>query len=183
MSATTFNRLGLLAALLCAGAVLATPSPYVDAQQRAIKALSAQQVEDLLAGRGMGYAMAAELNGYPGPKHVLELARPLQLDAGQRAASEQLFERMAQRARQLGAERVAVEAELDAAFAEGAIDERRLQRLVARSARLEGELRVLHLQAHLAQRELLDARQRSAYQRLRGYDDRVQGRDHADHGH
>lgn len=178
-----FHRYALLAGLLFAGAVLAAPSPYVDAQRRAIKALTAQQVEELLAGSGMGYAIAAELNGYPGPKHVLELAGPLRLDAAQRAASEQLYERMSQRARQLGAERVAVETELDAAFAEGAIDERRLQRLVARSARLDGELRALHLRTHLAQRELLDAAQRSAYQRLRGYHDAAQEAGHAHHGH
>ena len=34
---------------------------------------------DLRAGRGMGLALAAELNGYPGPAHVLELADKLDL--------------------------------------------------------------------------------------------------------
>jgi hypothetical protein len=49
-------------------------SPYAGMQTRPIKALSAQQIDDLKAGRGMGLALAAELNGYPGPSHVLELS-------------------------------------------------------------------------------------------------------------
>jgi hypothetical protein len=39
-------------------------------QSRPIKALSDQQVSDLRAGRGMGLALAAELNGYPGPSPI-----------------------------------------------------------------------------------------------------------------
>jgi hypothetical protein len=55
---------GLVA--LLSGTSLAQ-SPYAGMQTRPIKALSAEQVADLKAGRGMGLAMAAELNGYPGP--------------------------------------------------------------------------------------------------------------------
>ena len=47
--------------------------PYAGMQARAIKALSAEQIADLKAGRGLSLALAAELNGYPGPRHVLEL--------------------------------------------------------------------------------------------------------------
>src|SRR6266849_3579115 len=46
--------------------------PYAGLQTRPIKAISEQQIADLKAGRGMSLALAAELNGYPGPKHVLE---------------------------------------------------------------------------------------------------------------
>jgi hypothetical protein len=55
---------------LLATAALAQ-SPYAGMQTRPIKALSKQQVVDLKAGRGMGLALAAELNSYPGPIHVL----------------------------------------------------------------------------------------------------------------
>jgi hypothetical protein len=48
--------------------------PYAGWQARSIKALSRQQIEDYLQGRGMSMALPAELNGYPGPRHVLELA-------------------------------------------------------------------------------------------------------------
>jgi hypothetical protein len=63
-------------------------TPYAGMQSRSIKALSDQQIADLNAGRGMGLALAAELNGYPGPLHVLELADKLDLSADQRAACD-----------------------------------------------------------------------------------------------
>src|SRR5258708_12736969 len=66
-------------------------SPYAGMQTRPIKALSEQQVADLQAGRGMGLALAAELNGYPGPSHVLELADKLGLSAEQPATPQHLL--------------------------------------------------------------------------------------------
>src|SRR5215470_5926245 len=53
--------------------------PYAGLQNRSIKTLSDQQIADLNAGRGMGLALAAELNGYPGPIHAIELAEQLHL--------------------------------------------------------------------------------------------------------
>ena len=64
----------LLAMMLVGGAVSAQEhhkqhghSPYVGSEKRSLKALTDQQIADLRAGRGMGLALAAELNGYPGP--------------------------------------------------------------------------------------------------------------------
>ena len=56
-----------------------TPSLYSGMETRRVKALSEEQIADLEGGRGMGLALAAELNGYPGPLHVLELAETLDL--------------------------------------------------------------------------------------------------------
>lgn len=60
-----------------ANAILTGPAtgqqPYAGLQSRAIKTLSEQQIADLNAGRGMGLALAAELNGYPDPIHTIEL--------------------------------------------------------------------------------------------------------------
>ena len=42
-----------------------------------VNALSPDEVQQYLAGAGMGYAKAAELNHFPGPMHVLELADKL----------------------------------------------------------------------------------------------------------
>ena len=64
-------RIRISAALvLISAAVANAQTPYAGMQTRPIKALSEQQVADLGAGRGMGLALAAELNGYPGPSHV-----------------------------------------------------------------------------------------------------------------
>lgn len=146
-------------------------SPYAGQQDRRIKALSAERIAGLEAGRGLGYAKAAELNGYPGPKHVLELADALALTEQQRARTRALFEAMQQRAVTLGRELIAAEAELDRAFAEREISPERLGELVAASARIEGELRQVHLQAHLEQARWLDDEQVAEYVRLRGYGD------------
>jgi hypothetical protein len=54
-------------------------SPYAGQELRDVKALSNADIEAYLAGKGMGYAKAAELNSYPGPKHVLELSKELDL--------------------------------------------------------------------------------------------------------
>jgi Spy/CpxP family protein refolding chaperone len=143
--------------------------PYAGLEERRIKALSEEEVAGLLAGRGMGLALAAELNGYPGPMHVLEHAEALRLAPAQRATAEGLRNRMAGEARTLGARIVALEEELDRLFAGGAADAARLAALAASIGALQGRLREVHLSAHIAMRDALDPEQRAAYARLRGY--------------
>src|SRR5204863_9380527 len=98
------------------GAAAQTASPYAGQQQRAIKALSDQEIEDLLEARGMGLAKAAELNSYPGPLHVLQLADQLGLSDAQRASGRTLYERMRERASAVGRQIIAAERVLDQAF-------------------------------------------------------------------
>ena len=59
---------------------------YSGQERREIKALSADETKQYLSGAGMGHARAAELNGFPGPMHVLELADKLQLSSSQHEA-------------------------------------------------------------------------------------------------
>src|SRR3954454_2079126 len=92
-------------------------TPYAGMQTRSIKALSEQQVADLSAGRGMGLALAAELNGYPGPSHVLEFADKLELSADQRAKVQTFFDAMKAEAIPLGSNLMEQEAQLDGKFA------------------------------------------------------------------
>src|SRR5262245_59605560 len=88
-------------------------SPYAGQESRAIKALSPQEISDYLSGKGMGLAKTAELNGYPGPAHVLELAAQLHLTAEQQAKTGVLFQKMQARAIALGKELVEAERALD----------------------------------------------------------------------
>lgn len=143
--------------------------PYAGQQQREIKSLSQAEVDALLKGDGMGYAKAAELNGYPGPAHVLELADALALDDAQRAATQQLMHAHKQRARELGAALVEAERHLDRAFAHRHIDEQRLAGLTEQAARLQAQLRAEHLATHLAQTRLLTPEQVRHYGEMRGY--------------
>ena len=149
--------------------VRAETSPYAGMQNRSLKALSEQQIEDLRAGRGMGLAMAAELNSYPGPAHVLELASALNLSEDQRDRTRALFEEMRNTAVPLGNEVLAKEGELDEAFASGRIDDAALRRILAEIGRLQGELRYTHLKYHLAMRGVLSSDQIATYNRLHGY--------------
>lgn len=176
-------RILTMAALLAGLGLPATanPQPYAGQDAREIAALSAQDIDDLLAGRGWGFAKPAELNGFPGPAHLLELADDLNLDDAQRAAIRGIFDAMQANAKRLGADYVAAEARLDTAFAKGAIDPEQLKALTAEAGRLRDELRAVHLAAHLEVKPLLSRHQVMTYQQLRGYGSGQSG--HGTHSH
>lgn len=146
-------------------------SPYAEYDEREIKALSQEQIDGLLAGEGMGLALPAELHGYPGPRHVLDLADELNLSTSQLEATEELFASMNRRARELGRAIVELERDLDAAFAAGSVTPDELDRLVREIGLRRAELRAVHLGAHLELWPVLAEAQRDAYARLRGYHD------------
>lgn len=130
-------------------------------------ALSAEAVQQLLNGDGMGLAKPAELNGYPGPKHVLELKADLALTAEQERQVEAIRQRMLNTARPLGQQIVDAERALDAAFKEGRLTTPQLATRIADIARLQGDLRRAHLQAHLETRPVLTDAQTRKYVDLR----------------
>src|SRR6476469_1831678 len=97
-----------VAIVLLTGSAMAQ-QPYAGLQERSIKTLSDQQIADLNAGRGMGLALAAELNGYPGPIHAIELASELHLSPEQVAKLKALFEAMKAETIPLGTSLIAQE--------------------------------------------------------------------------
>lgn len=133
------------------------------------KSLPAEEVSSLLAGEGMGLAHAAELNHYPGPRHLLDVAGEIGLSAEQQAMIRRIYVETIDHAREVGRQIVDREAELSDAFARGQITEDRLRSMVAGIADLRGRLRVIHLAAHLKTRKLLSAAQVEKYEKLRGY--------------
>lgn len=161
-----------------------TPSPYAGQETREIKALSAAEIEGYLGGMGMGFALPAELNGYPGPLHVLELGDRLELSPEQRASVEAIFRDMRESAIEAGKRFVDAERALDQLFASGAATEAALAEHTEAASRINGELRTIHLLAHIATRELLSAEQIRRYDELRGYTGTSSGMDHSSHtGH
>lgn len=155
---------------------------YAGQEHREIKELSAAEQADLLAGKGMGFAKTAELNGYPGPRHVLDLAAELRLSPEQKAATETIFARMQSRASALGAQIVAAERALDALFRSGNVSESQLNEMLGQIGRLNAQLRGAHLAAHLEQTKLLSREQVARYNALRGYG-QTKETDHPDHAH
>ena len=144
-------------------------SPYAGLQDRAVKALSEQQLADLRAGRGMGLALAAELNGYPGPLHVLEFAEQLNLSAEQRRRVAEQHASMKAEAVSVGERLIAQETALDRHFKDRTITPENLATLTALIGETQGLLRAVHLKYHLAMAELLTAEQSRRYAELRGY--------------
>jgi len=162
--------LGTLIALAAtAAAAETTPSPYAGQETRQIKSLSAKDVDDLRNGRGWGLAKAAELNGVPGPTHLLDLADAIGLDAAQVEKLRAIRQAMTAQAKPLGEKLIALEAELDRQFASGAITDASLRELLAQIAETRRELRYTHLATHFKTPPLLTAQQTAAYIRLRGY--------------
>jgi Spy/CpxP family protein refolding chaperone len=114
---------------------------------------------DLREGRGTGLALAGELNGYPGPKHVLELAKELNLTDAQRTRTQQLFEAKKPEAVPLGQQLIAAEADLDRQFSGRTITGTSLAAAAATIGATQGALRATHLKYHLAMMELLTPEQ------------------------
>jgi hypothetical protein len=168
-------KIALAAAIVIAAGGIAVAqhrhaqTPYAGLQQRAVKALSDEQLADLRAGRGMGLALAAELNGYPGPVHVLELADELQLTDQRRVQMRELTEQMTAEAISVGEKLVDRERALDQAFARQQITPANLTSLTAQIGETQAELRALHLKYHLLTAELLSTHERHRYAQLRGY--------------
>jgi hypothetical protein len=145
-------------------------SDYAGQQSRPIKALSEADMAALRNGDGMGFAKAAELNNYPGPSHVLELARELGLSDSQARQVGAIHERMSADARALGPALIEREGALERLFADGTITPESLAAETAAIGDLQARLRRVHLAAHIETRAVLSADQVALYNRLRGYD-------------
>lgn len=160
----------LLALLCISGAALAQSGPYAGQEARPIKALSDDDMTALSQGRGMGFAKAAELNGYPGPMHVIELSRRLELTPEQLSRSERLLKDHKARARDMGTQLIDAERALDRLFADRQADAAAVEAATRRVGELNAALRAEHLKTHLEQTALLNPQQIARYQTLRGYD-------------
>lgn len=168
-----------LAAIVTAMPLAADPAgthgsqPYAGLQMRPIKALSAAQIDDYRNGRGMSLALAAELNGYPGPRHVLDLAEQLALTPAQRARAQALFDAMRAEAVHLGERIISRETELNRLFADATASSpampEQVETLALSIGGLTGQLRFTHLKYHLELHDLLTPEQIDAYETLRGY--------------
>ncbi len=144
-------------------------APYAGQQSRAIKSLSDDDVAELRRGGGWGLAKAAELNGWPGPAHVLENADALALTEAQRGAVRAIFAKMQEDAVVEGARLLALEEALEAEFATRTVTPGSLGRRVAAVAESHGRLRRIHLVAHLTTTAELTPGQVARYNALRGY--------------
>ncbi len=121
----------IAASLLAAGLAHAQMQPYGAFKDREIKALSTDDIANLRAGRGMGMALPAELNRYPGPAHALENAAALGLTSEQKVMLSGQFDTMHSEAVALGERIIAREIALNRLFQAGSADAASIDRLTA----------------------------------------------------
>ena len=150
-------------------AAASTQSPYAGEESNEIKSLSRDEIDALLQGNGMGFAKAAELNQYPGPRHVLDLAEQLHLSNRQIAQTNRIFERMREKAINLGSQLVEYERDLDLLFSSAQISATVLDSLLLKIGETRSMLRGAHLHAHLEMKKILSRHQIMMYDNLRGY--------------
>lgn len=143
----------------------APPNPYAGTSA----GLSDAQRAQYLNGEGMGFAKPAEMNHYPGPRHVLQNAERIKLTSAQLAATQKLFAGVQQKAKELGKQIVDREDELVRIFSSQTANQTRVEELTAEIGKLQGELRAAHLTAHLQERSLLSPEQVRVYDEARDY--------------
>ena len=144
-------------------------SQYAGEQTRLIKTLSQDDIQQLSEGKGWGLAKAAELNGVPGPAHLLEMKQEIALTDDQIEKIQQLFNAMKSRAQQLGHELIKLEAELNSDFANRAVTKENLRNKLSEIEKVRGDLRYVHLVTHLETPSILSPMQIARYNTLRGY--------------
>ena len=144
-------------------------APYAGLEKREIKALSDEQIKDLKSGKGMTLALAAELNGYPGPAHVLELADKLNLTSKQKQQTQDLFKAMSKETKALGAQLIKEEKTLDLLFKNKKANPQNLKEATLQIGQTQSKLREAHLRYHLSTVEILTPEQINSYNKLRGY--------------
>ena len=144
-------------------------SKYAGEEKREIKSLSETDIEELKNGKGWGLAKAAELNGVPGPVHLLEMKEEIDLSAKQIRAIEDIYKKMKQEAISLGLELIELERELNNHFANQTITDELLRQILQGIAQVHRQLRYVHLSAHLNTPDILKSEQITHYNKLRGY--------------
>jgi len=144
-------------------------SKYVGEEYRKIKSLSPDDVEELTKGGGWGLAKAAELNGIPGPAHILEMVDKINLTDEQKKKIQKIYNEMTGEAIALGKQLIRLEMELNIGFSNRNINQELLENYVREIEKVRAKLRIVHLSTHLQTPNILTNKQIILYNKLRGY--------------
>lgn len=145
-------------------------SPYAGQEQREIKSLSEEDIKELRRGGGWGFAKSAELNGLPGPAHLLELKDEIPLSPNQVSTITNVFEKMRNMAIEQGERLIDLERILEMELRGNTVTPDALQAMLTQIGQTRADLRYVHISAHLAMKEILTTEQIGRYNQLRGYD-------------
>jgi hypothetical protein len=106
-----------------------TPGPYAGQQNNSVRGLTEAEIANLREARGMGLARPADINGYPGPVHVIELSDALSLTTEQRDTVAMLYQQMRAEAIPIGEQILAQYGALESSFHERTVTVDALARL------------------------------------------------------
>jgi len=122
----------------------------------------------LLKGLGMGLASIAEMNNFPGPKHVLDVKDELLLTRDQVKKIEALERVVSSAAVQKGTDVVQAEDDLEKMLENPTVSEKAVRSKLEEIGKLRADLRFIHLQAHLRMKQILTPEQLKKYSELKG---------------
>lgn len=137
--------------------------------------VSEQEKEALLKGAGLGAGMIAMMNGYPGPKHVLEMGDELGLTAKQRESIGKTYGKVKAESVEFGTELVEKDEKLTALFASGSVSTGEVEKLSREIGELQGRVRAAHLNAHVETYDALTPAQREQLSSMQGMHQMHQG--------
>jgi hypothetical protein len=144
-------------------------SHYVGEKKRDIKSLSTDDIAELKRGGGWGFAKPAELNGVPGPAHLLEMKEEISLSDSQITSIEKIHKKMLSESIPLGKIYINAERTLDQSFVDKTYNKDNLLFQIREIENIRGRLRYVHLSKHLETVNILSDSQISLYNKLRGY--------------
>lgn len=114
-------------------------------------------------------AKLAELNGLPGPAHLLELKNEIDLTNDQLNEIQRLHDEMKEQAIKFGKRLIMGEGELEARFQSNPPTDTELKTMLLAIEKTRSQLRFIHLSTHLKTPHILTTQQIQTYNKLRGY--------------
>jgi Spy/CpxP family protein refolding chaperone len=123
------------------------------------QALFPPDKDQLLKGEAAGQNMAAENNGYPSPQKIVSLKDQIGLTKDQLKKIKEIVTNLPISAVVKGQEIIDAEEDLNKLFESGAINERTLRIKLERIGKMRAELRFVHLQIYLKEKQILTAKQ------------------------
>jgi Spy/CpxP family protein refolding chaperone len=115
--------------------------------------------DQLLKGDAVGQTLVAEKNGYPSPQSIVSFKDQLILSKDQLRKINELITNLPFSVTVKGQEIIDAEEELNQLFESGNINEKTLRAKLERIGKMRADLRFMHLQVYLKEKQILNAKQ------------------------
>ena len=115
--------------------------------------------DQLLKGDPAGQTAAAEKSGFPTPQKIVSFKEQLGLTKDQLKKMDEMLTNLPISAKVKGEEIIEAEEELNNLFESGTINERTLRAKLERIGKMRADLRFIHLQLYLKEKQILSAKQ------------------------